>query len=225
MYTLKPVITGDGSSTFFIPELNEHYHSTFGAVQESNHIFINSGLIFFLQKNQEMREISIFEMGFGTGLNAFLTWMAIRNLNLKVKYTTIEKYPIDLSIIQQLNLKNIFKDDYLLTVFEEMHTTDWENKREFDNFILNKIQTDITNYQPTDKFNLVYFDAFAPDIQPELWSKNIFEKIYQSLYSGSILTTYSAKGTIRRLLSDIGFQVEKIQGPPGKRHILRAFVK
>lgn len=225
MYTLQPILTADGSYTFFIPELNEHYHSTFGAVQESNHVFINNGLLFFRYRNPEIKEINIFEMGFGTGLNALLTWHATRNLNLKINYTTVETYPISIDNIRQLNLKNVFDDSKLLSIFEAMHTADWDKKTTYNKFTLEKKHVDIIDYQPCGDFDLVYFDAFAPEIQPDLWNYKIFEKIHESMCHNAVLTTYSAKGIIRRLLSEIGFNVEKIAGPPGKRHVLRAIVQ
>lgn len=212
--------TDDGSHTLFIPELNEHYHSTNGAIQEANHVFIDTALGHCTKK-----EINILEIGFGTGLNAFMTMLKADNSNIKIHYTTLELYPISLSDSKKLNYADII-DQSKKDLFYELHTVDWEKTNIITpNFSIHKKKSDFS--QPDtlmlqdNKFDVVYFDAFGPDKQPEMWQGELFEKIYSSMSSGGILTTYSAKGAIRRLLQSIGFKMERLPGPPGKREMLR----
>ena len=139
MNSVKPILTDDGSYTLFVPELNEHYHSTFGAAQESLHVFIQNGLKYFLNQNPDFIKVRIFEMGFGTGLNAFLTWLNTKNLNLKIEYTAVEKFPLDFSIIEQLNIGNYFQNAELEDVYKQFHTSEWEIPAAFGNFTLKKL--------------------------------------------------------------------------------------
>ena len=212
--------TDDGSHTLFIPELNEHYHSTNGAIQEANHVFIDTAL-----GHCTKREINVLEIGFGTGLNAFMTMLKADNSNIKIHYTTLELYPITISDSEELNYADII-DKSKKDLFNKLHTVDWEKTNVITpNFSIHKKQSDFS--QPAalmfqnNKFDVVYFDAFGPDKQPEMWQGKLFEKIYLSMAPGGILTTYSAKGAIRRLLQSIGFKMERLPGPPGKREMLR----
>lgn len=212
--------TKDGSHTLFVPELNEHYHSTNGAIQEANHVFIDAALNHCNKKN-----INILEIGFGTGLNAFLTLNTAENKKIHINYTTLELYPISSKDIQQLNYSNQI-DNQFSSYYYDLHQTDWEVKHQISkHFSLLKIQIDFSNpdsFKTNTKYDIVYFDAFGPDKQPEMWQQPIFEKIFSVMSAGGILTTYSAKGVIRRMLQNIGFIVERIPGPIGKREMLRA---
>jgi len=224
MYFVQSVKTNDNSYTLYVPELNEHYHSTFGAVQESMCVYIKNGLQFYLMRHPKIQKINIFEMGFGTGLNAFLTWLNTKKSCLNVEYTAIEKFPLDISIIELLYVGEFYNDIFLSEKFKQFHISEWNKPVNINHLILKKINVDVLDYIPDEKFDLVYFDAFAPDIQPEIWSKEVFEKLYNSMNPNGLLTTYSAKGTVRRLLLETGFNVEKLKGPTGKRHVLRASI-
>ena len=209
-------ITGDGSKTLFVPELNEHYHSTFGAVAESKHVFIEAGLKYVMPK---FNEIHLLEIGFGTGLNALLTLQEIADKI--IHYTAIEPFPLDDETIVQL-IDDGDKESSA-KIFRELHKTSWNEKHQItSNFFLTKIKSGIEEFALLkNHFNLVYFDAFGPDVQPDLWTYEVFSKISGSMVHGGILTTYSAKGEIRRNLKKAGFDVERIPGPPGKRHMTR----
>ncbi len=218
---MKPEIriTGDGSKTLFVPELNEHYHSTFGAITESKYVFIEAGL---KQAILNFAEIHLLEIGFGTGLNALLT--ALENTGKIIHYTAIEPWPVDTKTIEALADADglpIPSDE----LFPKLHAKPWNEKHQIaPGFFLTKIKSKIENaVMQRSHFNLVYFDAFGPDVQPELWTEDTFRKILGSMVEGGILTTYSAKGEVRRNLKKSGFIVELKGGPPGKRHITRAF--
>ena len=210
--------TEDGSDTLYLPILNEHYHSTKGAVTESEHIFINSALL-----HRGKQEINLLEIGFGTGLNAIRTVEAAELSNLNVHYTTLELYPLS---IEQISKLNFIKEEHYRTI----HEAEWGKEIEITkNFKLLKLNIDYTTL-PEQRFNhtfdVIYFDAFAPDKQPEMWTQQLFDYLYVLLSKDGILTTYSAKGAVRRMLQDAGFTVERIPGPPGgKREIIRAIKK
>lgn len=219
--------TEDGSATLFVPELNEHYHSTKGARTESQHIFIDMGL-----KASAAPSPHILEIGFGTGLNAWLTLKEAEESSRNVHYTGVELYPLEWQTIEQLNY---VPNDEQITVnneqqnaiklFKQLHTSPWEEDvRLTPHFTLRKIQEDFNKWRVENSlFNLVYFDAFAPEKQPEMWSQELFNRIYVLLAKDGILTTYCAKGVVRRMLQAAGFLVERLPGPPGgKREILRA---
>ena len=210
--------TGDGSSTLFVPELKEHYHSINGAVQESEYVFIRTGL-----EVMKTSTICLLEVGFGTGLNALLTLRKAGNFD-SIRYYAIEKFPLDWEQVEQmkygvfLNLSTAEKE-----TFRNMHQSPWNVPSAYgDNFTLYKIKTDLKDYQPSVLFDLVYFDAFAPAVQPELWEETVFKRLGQTMKPGSILVTYCAKGEVRRRLQRSGFSVERLPGPPGKREIIRA---
>ncbi len=211
---LKKIITADKSPTLYFPELDEHYHSVNGAVQESLHIFINAGL-----KQIKKDKINILELGFGTGLNAILTLSEIKNSDKNVYYETIEKYPLLPEITDDLFSKNLhFKE-----IAEQINNTAWEKETKIsDNFVLKKIKIDLSDYFPEKNFDLIYFDAFAPDKQPELWTEEIFAKLYKATNKNGILVTYSAKGTVKQALRSAGYTVKRLPGPAGKRHMVQA---
>ncbi len=214
---LQIIRTSDNSHTIFVPELNEHYHSVHGAVQESEIVFLKNG--FDVIKKQKIR---ILEVGFGTGLNALLTWKRALERNSFVEYVSIEKYPISTELALQLNYsENIGTES---VVFETLHSSAWHSPTLLDsNFELRKIETDLVDFQPnTNYFDLIYFDAFAPEKQPHLWTSEIFKKLFESLISGGILCTYSSKGIVKQALRDAAFNVKRLAGPPGKRHVIQA---
>jgi len=213
----KIVITSDGSHTIYVPELDDHYHSVHGAVQESEHVFIKSGF-----DACRADPVNIFEIGFGTGLNALLT--AIRSMKgeRKVNYTSIEKYPVHEDIIWSLN-HNDFAGREGKKIFNLIHFSQWDQTTSIcKNFSLKKIKGDFTAGTHSGLYNLIYFDAFGPDKQPEMWTKEVFNSISAITDKGGIFVTYSAKGDVKRNLTACGFEVELLPGPPGKRQIIRA---
>ncbi len=211
------VISGDGSHTLFVPDLGEHYHSLHGAVQESMHVFIREGLLY-----SRLREAEVFEVGFGTGLNALLTLKSVMEQGISVRYFSLEKYPLRREEWSRLNYAEIFPA-MMKGIPAVIHECPWNEDCEiYPGFILHKIRADLKTYTFNISPNLVYFDAFSPDVQPGLWSPEIFAGIYSAMRPGGILTTYSAKGSIRRILEACGFRTEKVKGPPGKREMLRA---
>jgi len=213
---LKPVITEDGSYTIFNEAVGEHYHSTFGALQESEHIFIRAGLEPLLNKQNT---IHVLEMGFGTGLNALLTFLHADKTRQKIYYHGLEAFPIDTDTAKTLNYHQFLHVDQEL--FLKFHGSEPRTKMS-DNFLLEKeIGTLEKAVFPDDRFDIVYFDAFSPEVQPELWTQEIFRKIYRSMKRGSTLTTYSCKGIVKRAMKEAGFEIEKLPGPPGKREFLR----
>lgn len=211
------VRTEDGSDTLYVPELDEHYHSVHGAIQESEHIFIGAGLSF--SKADPLR---IFEVGFGTGLNALLTCISAEKLQRNVYYTSVEKYPLQPEVTASLNYASVLKGDSG-RLFDIIHKSRWNSPvRISDNFILNKIEGDLLSKNIEGVYDLVYFDAFGPEKQPEMWSDEVFARIGEAVSRNGILVTYSVKGSVQRCLKRVGFTVELLPGPPGKRQILRA---
>ncbi|MDD4971813.1 MAG: tRNA (5-methylaminomethyl-2-thiouridine)(34)-methyltransferase MnmD [Paludibacter sp.] len=209
-------MTEDGSHTLFVPEIDECYHSSHGAIQESRHIFIEAGL-----KQCPKQEMRVLEIGFGTGLNAFLTLLEAEGSGKQIQYTTLEKYPVEIEKAIQLNYSDEIAPDKK-QIFEQLHTSPWNEEIQLTPFFtLKKIEVDFTDAVFDAQFDVVYFDAFSPEKQPEMWSKELFEMIFSHCNPGAILTTYCAKGMVRRALQDAGFKVERLPGPPGKREILR----
>ncbi|HAF28707.1 MAG TPA: SAM-dependent methyltransferase [Bacteroidales bacterium] len=209
--------TNDGSNTLYSSRFNEHYHSTFGAIEESNCVYIEAGL-----NHSRLNSIKVFEVGFGTGLNAILTCAESLKRPLTVEYTAIELYPVELEIINHLNYMDFLTVDQK-SVCKKIQTCKWNKKVKIsDNFTLQKINSDFIHYEFQEKYDLIYFDAFAPDKQPEMWEPENFIKIYESLNNEGLLTTYSSKGSVKINLRKAGFKVTRLKGPTGKRHILRA---
>ena len=217
--TIDLIKTADGSDSLFVRELDEHYHSTFGAVQESLHVFIKSGLNV---KNES--SLTIFEAGFGTGLNAFLTFLDSIKTGQMIHYISIDKYPVPRNTWELLNYPQLLSRDNS-DIFRAMHFARWNEKVSItENFTLTKIYNDLTvfDFQFQPLFDLIYFDAFSPEKQPELWGKDIFHKLFSNTAPFGKLVTYCSKGSVRRALQASGYITERIPGPPGKREILRA---
>ena len=220
------ITTADGSNTLFHEVLNETYHSKNGALQESLHVFIQNGLEHFINQNA-VDTIHIFEVGFGTGLNAILTLKEAINRNVKIKYTCLEAFPLSIDTINQLNY---LKDETeVLKLFNKIHQCNWNEWVEInEHFSIykmeNKLEHITTNHllKISHPFDIIYFDAFAPDKQAELWTTTIFKTIFATMNIGSIFVTYSAKGDVKRALREAGFIVKRLAGPIGKRHMLCA---
>lgn len=210
--------TSDGSTTIHIKEWDECYHSKHGAIQEAKHVFIKNGLALF--PNQK---VSVLEIGFGTGLNTFITFLEAKKLNQTIEYLGVEAFPISEDELQLMNYpKELNALDYK-SIFEKMHACNWEEKNNLsEDFSLTKRKQFFEEINDIEKFDLIYFDAFGYRVQPELWTVSIFEKMYKSLKINSVLVTYAARGVIKRNMIAAGFTVEKMAGPPGKREMFRA---
>lgn len=214
------VTTADGSKTIRIIDLDENYHSSHGALQEANHVFIENGL----NSLANQTEISIFEMGLGTGLNAFLTAIKAGELGLKVNYFGIEAFPVQIDEIIELDYKNLMGEQFS-DLYLSIHESEWNKLVEINaNFSLKKITGELQNEEmPQAFFDIVYYDAFGPRAQDEMWSMELFQKMYDSIKQGGFLVTYCAKGQVKRDLKAVGFTIEPLPGPPGKREMTRAW--
>ncbi len=217
---LKIIQTEDGSSSLFNEELNESYHSKYGAINESMHVFIETGL----NRLKGLDTINILEIGLGTGLNAFLSCIHGEKNKSNINYVAIEPYPLEKKIFDQMNYEVCINDQNAKLYFSKIHEVAWgQTNTIHKKFKITKLNNKLELYQPPSNFfNLIYFDAFSPDIQPELWSIPNFIKIFESLQQNGILVTYCAKGQVRRDLEAAGFITERIPGPKGKREMLRA---
>jgi tRNA U34 5-methylaminomethyl-2-thiouridine-forming methyltransferase MnmC len=214
----KIIQTRDGSTTIHIEEWDECYHSRFGAIQEAQHVFIKNGLSLF-----ENDTVSILEIGFGTGLNAFVTFLESQKLHQIIDYVGVEAYPVSAEEAALMNYVAELNSENERAIFEKMHECNWEEKIIFRNdFYLTKRKQFFADIADIEKFDLIYFDAFGFDVQPELWSRAIFRKMYDALKPKGILVTYAARGVIKRSMIEVGFTVEKLKGAPGKREMFRA---
>ncbi|MCF8225358.1 MAG: tRNA (5-methylaminomethyl-2-thiouridine)(34)-methyltransferase MnmD [Bacteroidales bacterium] len=209
--------TGDGSHTLYVPELNEHYHSIHGAVMESKHIFIEAGF-----NSSSPDTVKVLEFGMGTGLNVLLTFLECAKSGRKVYYHAIEKYPVSEKEAEKLNLEG-FTGSGSEGILDQIHRSPWNHTANIsESFTLYKELNDFRKADPGQGYHVIYFDAFAPEVQPELWTADIFRRIWKMAETGAVLTTYSSKGQVKRNLVEAGFSVEKIPGPPGKREFIRA---
>lgn len=210
--------TLDGSTTIQLTEWNECYHSKHGAIQEAQHVFIKNGLSLF-----QDQEIAILEIGFGTGLNAFITLLESKKMNQTIDYVGVEAYPISAAEVLSMNYVDELDSKLESSTFEKIHESSWEEKVILnDRFALTKRKQFFQDIEDENRFDLIYFDAFGYRVQPELWSTEIFRKMYNSLKSNGILVTYAARGVVKRSMIEVGFTVEKLAGPPGKREMFRA---
>lgn len=209
--------TLDGSHTIYIPEMDEHYHSTNGAVREAKHIYISKAYNFSKVQNP-----IVFEVGFGTGLNALLTALEAENQQRKTIYFSIEKYPLEKDEYEQLNYAKLIGEN-AVALFEKLHGAEWNMLVEISPyFSLKKIRADLTELSEMPSVDVIYFDAFAPNKQSSMWTPKIFQLMFEHTNPGGTLTTYCAKGEVRRTLQSVGYSVERTDGPPGKREMLRA---
>jgi len=210
--------TLDGSTTIQIKEWDECYHSKHGAIQEAKHVFIKNGLSLF-----ENQKISILEIGFGTGLNAFITLLEAKKMHQTIDYVGVEAYPISVDEVLMMNYVSELNATEESVLFDRMHESNWDEQIVLNNdFILTKRKQFFEEIDDENKFDLIYFDAFGYRVQPELWSTAIFEKMYKSLKTNGVLVTYAARGVVKRSMIEVGFTVEKLAGPPGKREMFRA---
>ncbi len=209
--------THDGSHSILSEKFGVSYHSKFGAIQETQHVFIEHGLNLSIVGKSE---ISILEFGFGTGLNAFMTFLAVKDSGISVYYETIEAYPVSPEKAAALNYPALLKAEEWNTLFMEMHRCDWNTIVPLSkDFTLKKLRSPFQEVDYSNQFDLVYFDAFAPTAQPELWEKPVLAKVYSALKPGGIMATYCAKGAVKRTLKALGFAVKAYPGPPGKREM------
>ncbi len=213
------IITSDGSTSIHLPEWEESYHSRHGAIQEAQHVFINNGLS--LCKGQS---VSVLEIGFGTGLNAFITFLESKKNKQKIDFVGVEGFPISPEEVLQMNYVDQLKANQFESEFKIMHTSDWEeNVTISDTFRLIKRKQLFNDINDKDQFDIIYFDAFGYRVQPELWSVEIFTKMFNALKEGGILVTYACRGPIKNAMKEAGFKIEKLAGPPGKREMLRGW--
>lgn len=215
---IRIITTDDGSHSLYHEELHETYHSTHGALRESLHVFIKSGLHILPEKS---RTIRILEVGFGTGLNAWLTALESQKNITEINYVTLEPHPIPFDISQQLNFA--FGSDHEHALLQSLHRAEWEKEVKISKqFTILKTTNSLQDFRSQETFDLVYYDAFGPPAQPEMWTAELLKKVAGLMSAGGIFVTYCAKGQVRRDLSAAGLQVERLPGPPGKREMLRA---
>ncbi len=214
------MITADGSHSVVVPASGLSYHSRYGAISESMHVFIEAGL---RPLTGIAEPLHIFEMGFGSGLNALLTCIEAENAQQSISYHAIESLPLEPALTTQLNFCDQLGRPELKTIFHQLHAAPWEKETAITPwFNLYKTNADLLGYETGNRFHLIYYDAFAPDEQPELWTEAVFEKLLGWLLPGGVLVTYSAKGQVRRSMQRAGFTVEKLGGAPPKREMIRA---
>ncbi|MEX2596463.1 MAG: tRNA (5-methylaminomethyl-2-thiouridine)(34)-methyltransferase MnmD [Salibacteraceae bacterium] len=217
--TLKTEIitTGDGSHTLRVASLKEHYHSHKGAMNESKHVFLKMGLDHLVPKDF----IQLLEVGFGTGLNALLTYFHVEQT--PIHYTTLEAHPLQWKLVNKLNYPALIGQPQAAGIFEKLHSAPWnETIKISEHFKLKKFEQRLQDFKTEVLFDVIFYDAFAPHAQPELWQPEIWKQLFSQLNHGGVLVTYCAKGQVRRDMQAAGFEVERLEGPPGKREMLRA---
>lgn len=224
MREVKLIRTEDGSSSLFLPELNETYHSFHGALGESLHVFIRMGLEHWHREHPNAQSLRIFEVGFGTGLNALLALEFAEAQGLTIHYTTLEPFPLSTEVTNQLNYGSLIADGSFEEDFKALHAAPWGEEVSIQSaFTLRKEQLKLEDYAaPAEAFDSVFFDAFAPSKQSELWEKELLEKVAQLMAPGAVFTTYCARGQLKRDLKAIGLEVETLPGAPGKKEMVRA---
>jgi len=215
------ITTSDGSKTIQIEDWDEQYHSIHGAIQESQHVFLKTGLHHFLNSHKPTA-VHILEIGFGTGLNAFVTALEAPTQGVKIHYEGVEAYPVLSEELSQLNYASLI-DPNQQAIFDALHEFTWEELHSVtSHFSLKKRQQFFTDIKDENAFDLIYFDAFGARVQPDLWTESIFRIMFNALKNNGVLVTYAAKGSVRRAMQAVGFVVERLEGPPGKREMLRA---
>ncbi len=215
-------ITGDGSTTLYSPDLDETFHSMHGAIKESQHVFIKQGLEYYVGQASNY-PVSILEIGLGTGLNAWLSWHFADNRQVTLQYTSLEPFPLKAHILKELNYPSVISLPGQPVSFYGIHEAAWEQAQCLsDYFTLYKVSKRIQDFQETSTFDVVYFDAFAPNKQPEMWEKEVLVKVRSLMETGSCLVTYCAQGQFKRNLQSLGFEVGTLPGPPGKKEMTRA---
>jgi tRNA U34 5-methylaminomethyl-2-thiouridine-forming methyltransferase MnmC len=227
---MQIITTADGSHTLFSEQFNEVYKSRHGAIGESSHVFIKQGLEYVLNQPTEVSNTAskadavVLEIGFGTGLNALLTMLYAEKQDRQIEYTTIELYPVDIDTIKALNYTQHLGYEYCYGPYHTTHLVRWNEMHQVTpHFAFKKIQDSVVNVQlPANSFNVVYFDAFAPTHQPEMWTVEVFKKMLDALMPGGILVTYCSKVIVQKAMKEAGFTIEKTPGPPGRREMLRA---
>lgn len=222
MAKLKIIETRDGSHTLLNEEMDETYHSAHGALTESKHVFVQEGLMAVLE---QAPRAAVLEVGFGTGLNTILTFEKANEVKKDVLYVTLEPYPIEKELIDQMNYAQLLDDEELLDYFEYFHNWEWNKVKQIeDHFIFQKLQLKLEDYFPKEVFfDVIYFDAFAPQKQPEMWTSEQMKHCFALLKPGGVLVTYCAQGQFKRDLKAAGFKVERVKGPEGgKREMTRA---
>ncbi|MGI9532278.1 tRNA (5-methylaminomethyl-2-thiouridine)(34)-methyltransferase MnmD [Lutimonas sp.] len=214
----KIIKTSDGSSSVYLPQWDENYHSKHGAIQEAYHVFIKNGLDLF----EDGTKVSILEMGFGTGLNCFISYLEAIKRNLTIDYFGLEGYPLQVDMIMNLNHVQQLHAEQASTMYSKIISSVWDKRAGIDKgFTLTKQEIMFEDFQDVEMADLIYFDAFGARVQPELWTASIFRKMFEALRNGGVLVTYAAKGSVRRAMQEVGFEVERLPGPPGKREMLR----
>ena len=224
------ITTADGSKTIQIEDWNEQYHSVHGAIQEAEHVYIKSGLLYFcnnfvensmLKTPTSKASVNVLEIGFGTGLNALLTQLKAEDLQVPINYVGVDAFPVTLEELKQLNYASQLGVSE--TQWQQLHECAWEKTQQIsESFSLKKQQLFFKDITAENQFDVIYFDAFGARVQPELWTETIFKIMYRALKTNGVLTTYAAIGSVRRTLKALGFEVERLTGPPGKRHMTRA---
>lgn len=209
--------TSDGSTSILLPDWNETYHSKFGAIQEAKHVFIQNGLALF-----QGQSVSILEIGFGTGLNAFITFLEAKGYQQQIDYTGVEAFPVSNEDVLKMNYVDQLEASSHEAVFLKMHQCSWNQPYDLDeDFKLTKQNKKFQEISDENKYDLIYFDAFGFRVQPELWSLELFQIMHSALRHRGVLVTYACRSIIKKNMLDAGFTVEKLKGPPGKREMLR----
>ncbi|MEN7546601.1 tRNA (5-methylaminomethyl-2-thiouridine)(34)-methyltransferase MnmD [Rapidithrix thailandica] len=219
---IQVIKTSDGSSTLYNKNLDETYHSSHGAITESRHVFLKEGIEFFLQR--QPKKISVLEVGFGTGLNALLTLEFAKKHSIEMKYVTLEPFPVSESLVKELNYPEYFESEELRQAFYQLHELPWDKEHSPEsNFYFKKVNAPLLEYSEEGCFDVVYYDAFAPRKQPEMWELDNLQKTFDLCNPQGILVTYCSNGQFKRNLKAVGYKVEGIPGPPGKREMTRAY--
>lgn len=217
----KIIKTGDGSPSLYIDQLNETYHSKHGAITESDYVYIKKGFAYWLDLNNQ-RAPRVFEMGLGTGLNAYLSYVFALDRKVLCEYVSVEKYPLSIDEVQSLGMKDALPSPEHHHFFDQLHEVDWGQNLSQSNFVFKKLEQDFFSVALDQSFDILFYDAFGYHAQSEMWQEKALQKCYDLLQPGGVWVSYCAKGSVRRCLEKIGFSVERLEGPPGKREMLRA---